>query len=144
MSHKVTESQSHEVTESQSYEVTESQSHEVTESQSHEVTETQSHEVAETQSHEVTESQSHEVTETQSHEVTELRDLEGVSGEELFNRLKVELMEEIRKYFEPLVKSSQVGSGSETAVLHAVPAPELPEEDDLIVKLLEETGWRNG
>ncbi len=122
----------------------EAQSHEVSESQSLGVSESRSLEVSETQSLGVSESRSLEVTETQNHEVSESRGVDGVNGEELFNRLKMELMEEIRKYFDPVVKSGVVSSGPENAVPHVAPAPEFPEEDDLIVKLLEETGWRNG
>jgi len=114
------------------------------EAQSHEVSESQSLGVSETQSLGVSESQSLEVSESRSLEVTESRGVDGVNGEELFNRLKMELMEEIRKYFDPVVKSGVISSGPKNVVSHAAPAPEFPEEDDLIVKLLEETGWRNG
>lgn len=101
-------------------------------------------EVLETQNEEVKESPGSEVAETPGHEVTEPISGGAVDSEELFNRLKGELMEEIRKYFEPIVK--------EKGKLVPPPMPpspvekveELSDEDDLIVKLLEETGWRNG
>lgn len=96
------------------------------------------------ESHEVAETQSHEDTETQSHEVVEVVAGGAVDGEELFNRLKGELMEEIRKYFEPLVKEAGKVAVPPVPPAQAEKVEELSDEDDLIVKLLEETGWRNG
>ncbi|GJQ32217.1 MAG: hypothetical protein HBSAPP04_10560 [Ignavibacteriaceae bacterium] len=109
-----------------------------------EVVETQNEEITESQSYEVTESQSNEVTELQSNEVAEVTVTEAVDSEALFNRLKGELMEEIRKYFEPIVKEKGKVVPPPIPPAPAEKVEELPDEDDLIVKLLEETGWRNG
>ncbi len=67
-----------------------------------------------------------------------------VNSDELFNRLKGELMEEIRKYFEPIVKEAGKMPAQPVPVASVEKIEELNDEDDLIVKLLEETGWRNG
>ena len=91
--------------------------------------ETQSHGVK-TRRPEDPETQSHEVTESQNPGVVK------VDGEEIYNKLKSELMDEIRKYFEPLVKKG------ENATVQTVDP--LGDEENLITKLLEETGWRNG
>ncbi len=110
--------------------------HEEEKTQRPEDPETPSNEVTETQRPEDTETPSNEVTESQSHEVTEVAGGNAVESDELFNRLKGELMDEIRKYFEPLVKKS------EAQVVQVTEPP--GEEENLISQLLEETGWRNG
>lgn len=66
--------------------------------------------------------------------------------DEAFVKLKTELMDEIRKYFEPLLKNEVVASfpvssnESEESDDEDEPVPE-QEEESLIAKLLQETRW---
>ena len=68
-------------------------------------------------------------------------------NDEAFAKLKAELMDEIRKYFEPLLKNEVVASfpvssseSEESEADEDEPVPE-QEEESLIAKLLQETRW---
>lgn len=67
-------------------------------------------------------------------------------NDEALAKLKAELMDEIRKYFEPLLKNEVVASfpvssnESEESDDEDEPVPE-QEEESLIAKLLQETRW---
>lgn len=66
--------------------------------------------------------------------------------DEAFVKLKTELMDEIRKYFEPLLKNEVVASfpvpSNESEENHDEDEPAADqEEESLIAKLLQETRW---
>lgn len=67
------------------------------------------------------------------------------SADELFEKLKTELMDEIRKYFEPLLKNEVVESlpstSSENSEYDDDESDSEQPEDSLIAKLLQETRW---
>ncbi|GAB1349073.1 hypothetical protein MASR1M107_12860 [Ignavibacteriales bacterium] len=67
------------------------------------------------------------------------------STDEMFEKLKTELMDEIRKYFEPLLKNEVVESLPSTLSENSEYDDDESEseqpEDSLIAKLLQETRW---
>ncbi len=67
------------------------------------------------------------------------------STDEMFEKLKTELMDEIRKYFEPLLKNEVVESLpstlSENSEYDDDESDSEQPEDSLIAKLLQETRW---
>lgn len=67
--------------------------------------------------------------------VTEMGSSE--KADEIYQKLKAELMEEIRKYFDPLLKERK----PVTEVLNQDETLPLEREDNLINRIIDETGW---
>jgi len=92
---------------------------------------------------EVTESKPETSVETVPGDSMQATDL----NDEALVKLKAELMDEIRKYFEPLLKNEVVASfpvssnaSAESDDEDDEPVPD-QEEESLIAKLLQETRW---
>lgn len=60
-----------------------------------------------------------------------------VKEEELYQKLKTGLMEEIRKYFDPILKESKI---AQEVLLHDDALP-VEREDNLINRIIDESGW---
>lgn len=57
--------------------------------------------------------------------------------EELYQKLKTEIMDEIRKYFDPILKERK----PETEVLNEDETLTMEREDNLINRIIDESGW---